>query len=257
MSGEYEQPADAVRDDAPVFVRALDLPTASLRAAREAVALQLDILSPMPADRTVASVQPVGPAEHGKTRYAVGLAPLDRFAALEAAGARGPASLYLSGELDGETLTFRFDNPYRRQALAAGRSQIAAMAALGGLCAVLVLGALTLRLDAETGRAEDRLEATQQLVRLAGQQKRLQGDARRLWEGVAAPRNARLVSCAFNALASAAGGPVALSDLTAADGAVSFVTSQPAGPGLAQGLARLGARQAADGGIVLEAGACR
>ena len=109
--------------------------------------------------------------------------------------------------------------------------------------AVLILGALTLRLDAEAGRAEDRLEATQQLVRLASQQKRLQGDARRLWEGVAAPRNARLVSCAFNALASAAGGPVALSDLTAADGAVSFVTSQPPGPGLAQGLAGLGARQ--------------
>lgn len=258
MSGGFDdRREEEAGAGAPVFVRALDLPTASLRAAREAVALQLDILSPMPAADTVSSVRLVGPAEHGQTRFAVGLAPLDRFAELAAAGARGPASLYLSGELDGEAITFRFDNPYRRQALAAGREQILAMAGAGGLCAVLILGALSLRLGAETARAEDRLEATQQVVRLASQQKRLQGDARRLWDAVAGPRNARLVSCAFNALASAGGGQATLSELTVADGAAAAVPSQPLAPAQAQALAGLGAHSTADGRVALDARACR
>lgn len=242
---------------APVFVRALDLPTASLRAAREAVALQLDILSPMPAAETVASVQLIGPAEHGQTRFAVGLAPLAGFDDLVAAGAKGPAGVYLTGDLDGEAITFRFDNPHRRQAVAEGREQLFAMAALAGFCAVLVLGALSLRLGAETERAQARLEATQQVVRLASQQKRLQGDARRLWDNVSAPRNARLVSCGFNRLASTDGGQMALSDLTVANGIAEVGTSQALGAAQSQALLAGGARVTAPDRLALDAGACR
>lgn len=259
--GLDQQQTEAAPESGPetasVFVRALDLPTASLRAASEAVAMQLDILSPMPAAETVSSVRLVGPAENGQTRFAVGLVPLSRFDDLAEQGGRGPAGVYLTGELDGEAITFRFDNPYRRRALAEGRDQILAMAAVGGLCAALILGSLSLRLGAEADRAQARLDATQQVARLASQQKRLQGDARRLWDGLAAPRNARLVSCAFNALASAGGGPVALSDLTVADGAASLGVSQPLGPAQAQGLAGLGARTGPDGRVLLDAGACR
>ena len=134
MSGDFDQIPDGEGAAAPVFVRALDLPTASLRAAREAVAMQLDILSPMPAADTVPAVRLVGPAENGLTRFAVGLAPLSQFEDLAAQGARGPASLYLTGELDGEAMTFRFDNPYRSRALAEGREQIVALAALARSC---------------------------------------------------------------------------------------------------------------------------
>ncbi len=257
VSGGFEQMPDEAGAGAPVFVRALDLPTASLRAATEALAMQLDILSPMPAAETVSAIRLVGPAENGLTRFAVGLAPLSAFDDLAAQAARGPAALYLTGELDGQAMTFRFDNPYRRKALSAGRDQIVAMAALGGLCAVLILGALSLRLGGEIDRAEARLEATQQVVRLASQQKRLQGDARRLWDGVAAPRNARLVSCTFNALASAGGGQVLLSDLTLGEGTASVGLSQPLTPGQSRGLASLGARQGPDGRVVLNTGACR
>src|SRR5579864_3489629 len=58
-----------------VFVRAIDLPTLSLRQARAAVARQLDILSPLPPAEVAASVVLVGPTETGLHRYAVGLAP--------------------------------------------------------------------------------------------------------------------------------------------------------------------------------------
>jgi hypothetical protein len=257
--GDFEQVSSQAGASAPVFVRALDLPTASLRAAREAVAMQLDILSPMPAADTVASVRLLGPAENGLTRFAVGLAPLARFDTLAAQGAKGPAGLYLTGELDGEALTFRFDNPYRQLALAEGREQIVVLAMLGGLCAVLVLGPLSLRLGHEAERAQARLETTQQVVRLASQQKRLQGDARRLWDDVAAPRNARMVSCTFNALASAGGGQMLLSELAVGDGTASVGLSQPLSPGQAQGLGALGGRTAPGDPqrVVLNAAACR
>jgi hypothetical protein len=242
---------------APIFVCALDLPTASLRAAREAVAMQLDILSPMPAVQTVSSVRMVGPAENGQTRFAVGMAPLSRFDDLAAAGARGPAGVYLTGDLDGEAIAFRFDNPHRREAVAQGREQLVAMASLGGLCAALVLGALSLRLGAETERAQARLEATQQVVRLASQQKRLQGDARRLWDNVSAPPNARLVSCSFDRLASAGGGQTALSDLTIESGVAEVGMSQPLGAAQTQALLAGGARITAPDRLTLDAGACR
>jgi hypothetical protein len=58
-----------------VFVRAVDLPTLSLRQARAAVAQQLDILSPLPPAEVAASVVLIGPTEEGLNRYAVGLAP--------------------------------------------------------------------------------------------------------------------------------------------------------------------------------------
>ena len=130
------------------------------------------------------------------------------------------------------------------------------MASLGGLCAVLVLGALSLRLGAETQRAQARLEATQQVVRLASQQKRLQGDARRLWDEVSAPRNARMVSCGFNRLA-AAGGQVSLSDFTVENGMAEVGMSQPPGPAQSQALLGAGARLTAADRLTLDGGACR
>ena len=81
-----------------VFVRAIDLPTLSLRQARAAVAHQLDILSPLPPAEVAASVVLVGPTEAGLNRYAVGLAPRKRLAEAPA----GEKTVTLIGRLDGQ-----------------------------------------------------------------------------------------------------------------------------------------------------------
>jgi len=57
-----------------VFVCPVDLPTASLAKARAAVALQLDLLSPLPAAEVVSSLVMLCPVEGGLTRFALGIA---------------------------------------------------------------------------------------------------------------------------------------------------------------------------------------
>lgn len=230
-----------------VFVRPLDLPTGSVKAAREAVRLQLDILSPLPADQTAWAVELVGPAEGGQTRFAIAFAPRAIFGPTAGIAAHGPAFVELPGELDGETYLFRFENPHRRRAAESDRRQTLELVCAFAFGLVLVLGAVSLRLDRTIERAQARLEATQDLARFAGRQVRLQGDAQRVWQTAAAQRHAMMIDCAFDTLA-ATGSEVVLTDLSAADGQVMAGFSQPMTPDQLAVLTAKGARASNDDG---------
>lgn len=239
--------ADNEAGEGTVFVRPLDLPTGSLKAARQAVRLQLDILSPLPADQTAWAVEPVGPAEGGQTRFAVAFAPRTVFGPSAAAAAHGPAFVEATGELGGESYRFRFENPHRRRAAQDGRRQTLELVCAFALGLVLVLGAVSLRLDRSVERAQSRLEATQNLARYNSRQVRLQGDARQVWQTAAAQRHAMMVDCAFDALA-ATGSEVVLTDLSAADGQVMAGFSQPMTAEQLAALTAKGARAGNDEG---------
>lgn len=230
-----------------VFVRPLDLPTGSLKAAREAVALQLDILSPLPAEQTAFAVETVGPADGGQTRFAVAFAPRTIFGPTPNIAAHGPAFVDLPGELDGETFDFRFDNPYRRGAALDERRKTLELVCAFALGLVLVLGAASLRLGQAVEAAETRLDATSNLVRFTSRQVRLQGDAQRVWQTAAAQRHAMMVDCAFDTLA-ATGSEVVLTDLSAADGQVMAGLAQPMTPEQLSILTGKGARASNDNG---------
>jgi hypothetical protein len=239
--------ADDSVEEGAVFVRALDLPTASLKAAREAVRLQLDILSPLPADQTAWAVEAVGPAQGGQTRFAVAFAPRTIFGPSATIAAHGPAFVELPGDLDGEAYLFRFDNPHRRRATEDGRRQTLELVCAFALGLVLVLGAASLRLGQSVERAQARLEATQDLARFTSRQVRLQGDAQRVWQAAAGQRHAMMVDCAFDTLA-ATGSEVVLTDLSAADGQVMAGIAQPMTPEQLSTLTAKGARASNDDG---------
>ncbi len=247
--------------DESVFVRPLDLPTGSLKAAREAVRLQLDILSPLPAEQTVWAVEQVGPADAGQTRFAVAFASRAIFGPTASAAARGPATMDLPGELDGQDYLFRFENPHRRRASEDGRRQTLELACAFAAGLLLVLGAISLRLERQVERAQARLEATQDLVRFTSRQVRLQGDAQRLWQTGAGQRHAMMVDCAFDMLA-ATGNEVVLTDLSASDGQVMAGIAQPMSSEQLSVLAAKGARASNDNGngagnrVILDPEAC-
>lgn len=263
---EADDRGAAPKADEGVFVRLLDLPTGSLKAAREAVALQLDILSPLPADQTAFAVEPVGPAEGGQTRFAVAFASRAIFGPTPTIAAHGPAFVELPGALDGETWDFRFDNPWRRGAAVDDRRRTLELVCAFALGLVLVLGAASLRLDRSVERASARLEATTDLVRFTSRQVRLQGDAQRVWRSAAGQRHAMMIDCAFDTLAAtraATGGEVVLTDLSAADGQVMAGLAQPMSPDQLSLLAARGARASNDNGngagnrVILDPEACQ
>ena len=248
--------------EAEVFVRPLDLPTPSLKAAREAVGLQLDILSPLPAEQTAFAVEAVGPAEGGQTRFAVAFASRAIFGPTASIAAHGPAFIDLAGELDGDTYAFRFENPWRRGAAQDDRRQTLELVCAFALGLVLVLGAGSLRLGHSVERAQTRLEATQDLVRFTSRQVRLQGDAQRVWRTAADQRHAMMIDCAFDTLA-ATGSEVVLTDLSAADGQVMAGLAQPMTAEQLAVLTAKGARASNDDGngagnrVILDAEACQ
>lgn len=245
-----------------VFVRPLDLPTGSLKAAREAVRLQLDILSPLPADQVAWAVETVGPAEGGQTRFAVAFAPRTIFGPTAGIAAHGPAFVDLPGELGGEEYLFRFENPHHRRVAETDRRQTLELVCAFALGLVLVLGAVSLRLGHSVERAQARLEATQDLARFTSRQVRLQGDAQQVWRTAAGQRHAMMVDCAFDTLAST-GSEVVLTDLSAADGQVMAGLAQPMTPEQLATLTAKGARASNDDGngagnrVILDPEACR
>lgn len=203
-----------------VFVRAVDLPTASETKARAAVALQLDILSPLPAGETVSSMVLLGPVEGGLTRFAVGMAPRSLFASHAAAGGRGPVAIRLAGRLDGQLISFRFENPHRAEARTkAAQGRLSTLVVVGACIAVLLAG-LSLRLQREIDAAQAQADATDTAVHQALQSGRAGGEDVAGWLSARAG-NAALVECALLKAAAAGGdgGPVDLSDLSIGDGA--------------------------------------
>lgn len=221
--GAFVAEAEAERAAASVFVRAVDLPTAALREARSAVRIQLDILSPLPVAETAWSLVTVGPAEGGRTRFAVGIIPVSVFDD----DGEGASVIELPGWLDGRSLMFRFEHPRLTDEKARRRRRWMTGGAVAGLCLVLLLGAATLRLDGETERAEARLDATDLVVRKIAQQNRLRAGGQDGWAQVAGTRQARLTACAFQTLAAGSPGPVLLTDLSVANGVVKAGFSLP------------------------------
>jgi len=211
--------AAPVRDE--IFVRALDLPTLSLKQARAAVLQQLDILSPLPPAEVASSVVLLGPVEEGLNRFAVGFAPR---ALLERDGER---IVTLIGRLDGEVIVFRFERP----GAAPGKPDWAwrlELATIAGLCLAIVLAGASVRL----GREIDRLQARTDAANTQAQH--LSAEAASLarigaaWRAAEATRQAGVVDCALGDLAKATGGPVGLTRLSLADGQLRARLNAPA-----------------------------
>jgi hypothetical protein len=226
---------------ADVFVRAIDLPTASLRQARAAIAQQLDILSPLPPADAAWSVLLLGPTEEGLSRFAVGFAPLD----LLAQRAPDGTAVRLIGQLDGQDLEFRFDrsgSPGAGKLTSAARLEIATIA---GLCLAVVLAGANLRVDRELDGVQTRLDAADTLVQQRTHEASASARVLGAWRAAAASRKAGVVDCALGDLAKAGGGPMKLAKLTLTDGQVTAWLSAPAPDTAISGLRALGAQPVA------------
>ena len=234
-----EPPSGAIEDEAvreEIFVRAIDLPTLSVRQARAAVAQQIDILSPLPPADVVSSVVLLGPVEEGLNRFAVGLAPRDL---LTRAARDRERIVTLSGWLEDEEIIFRFERP----GVAPGEADWAArleIATIAAMCLAIVMAAVSLRLDRENDRIGARLDAVNTEVQhLSGETATLAriGGA---WRAAQAVRKPGLVDCALGDLAKASGGPVTLSSISLANGQFSAHLSEPASDATVTALRALG-----------------
>ncbi|HEX3918865.1 MAG TPA: hypothetical protein VHW60_16130 [Caulobacteraceae bacterium] len=224
-------PQELVADE--VFVRAIDLPTLSLRQARAAVAQQIDILSPSPPGETAWSVVLLGPSEGGLNRFAVGFVRRQIIAELSPDG----AAVRLTGRLDDQAIAFRFDGAGDADAPVDWLN----IATLVGVCLAIVLAGANLRIDHELDQVQTRLDAAAGVVR---QRAGAAADAARVlaaWRAVAATRKAGVVDCALGDLARVAGGPAKVAKLEFADGQATAWLSAPASDAAVAGLRALGA----------------
>jgi hypothetical protein len=201
------------------FVRAVDLPTLSLRQARAAVAQQLDILSPLPPAEVAVSVVLVGPTEEGLNRYAVGLAPrrlIDKAPAED-------RTVTLIGRLDGQIIAFRFPRNAETRRLTA-RLEIATIAAA---CLAIVLAGANLRVDREIDAAQAKVDAADALVQQRSHEAAALARVAGAWRAAAATRKAGLVDCALADVVKASGGPVKIAGVVLAGGQLTVHLSAP------------------------------
>jgi hypothetical protein len=226
-TAEFVEAAEGATAGEPIpdeiFVRAIDLPTLSVRQARAAVAQQIDILSPLPPAEVASCVVLVGPVEEGLNRFAVGFAPKGLLTRVAAPSER---TVTLTGWLDGEAIAFRFDRPGAAPVKPDWRAGLEATT-IAGACLAILLAAASLRLDHEIDRAQSRLDAAnarvQRLSRETAALDRIGG----AWRAAQVTRRGAVVDCALAGLAKAAGGPVTLSKLTLANGQISARLSAP------------------------------
>ncbi|HEX3407784.1 MAG TPA: hypothetical protein VHS81_11145 [Caulobacteraceae bacterium] len=240
-SGAPSPPTPADKAAAPppdeVFVRAIDLPTPSLRQARAAVAQQLDILSPLPPAEVVAAVVLIGPAEAGLNRYAVGLAPRRLLAEAPAEG----RIVTLIGRLDGEIIAFRFERP--RDGAEAGARDWIEIATIAGACLAILLAGANLRVDREIDATQARIDAADALVQQRSHEVAQVARVAGAWRAAAATRKAGVVDCALAHLVKASGGPVRVAGLAMAGGQLTARLADP--PADAAALKALGLTPAA------------
>jgi len=236
--------AEPTRDE--IFVRALDLPTLSLKQARAAVAQQLDILSPLPPAEVGCSVVLLGPVEEGLNRFAVGFAPR---ALLERSGER---TVTLIGRLDGEAVVFRFERP----AALPGKPDWAAWleaATIAGLCLAILLAGASMRLGREIDRLQARTDAANTQVQHLSTQAAALARIGAAWRAAETTRQAGVVDCALSDLAKATGGPVSLTRLSLADGQFDAHLAAPAADATLTALQAMGFRAAAAAALLLAA----
>ena len=225
-------PAAAPSAQDEVFVRAIDLPTPSLRQARAAVAHQLDILSPLPPAEVAASVVLVGPTEAGLNRYAVGLAPKRRLAEAPAEG----RTVTLIGRLDGQVIAFRFERP----GVSGGPAAWVEIVTIAGACLAIVLAGANLRVDREIDAAQAKVDAAGALVQQRSHEAAAVARVAGAWRAAAATRKAGLVDCALVNLVKASGGPVKLAGLAMAAGQLTARLAEPPSDGAVAAMRALG-----------------
>jgi hypothetical protein len=234
-----DAPPAAAQEEGPgeaVFVRAIDLPTPSVRQARAAVAQQLDILSPLPPADVVFSVVLLGPAEAGQSRFAVGLAPR---ALVQRNAAPGERAVILTGRLDGDLVPFRFEAAGARAGVPDWRARLE-IATVAGVCLAILLGAASLRLDREIGRLQARADAVGERSQRLSRETGALGRVTAAWRAAQATRRASVVDCALTHLAQANSGPVSLATLTLADGQVTARMTSPPSDAMVTALRALG-----------------
>ncbi len=222
-----------------VFVRAIDLPTLSLRQARAAVAHQLDILSPLPPAEVAASVVLLGPTEAGLHRYAVGLAPRRLLAEAPAEG----RTVTLIGRLDDQIIAFRFERP--REVAQAGPAAWLEIATLAGACLAVVLAGANLRVDREIDAVQTKVDAANALVQQRSHEVATIARVAGAWRAAAATRKAGLVDCALANLVKASGGPVKVAGLAMAGGELTARLAEPPSDGAVAAMKALGLTPAA------------
>ncbi len=215
-----------------VFVRAIDLPTLSLRQARAAVANQLDILSPLPPAEVVAAVVLLGPTETGLHRYAVGLAPHRLLAAARAEGRTVP----LIGRLDDQVIVFRFERP----GAAGGSAAWLEIATIAGVCLAIVLAGANLRVDREIDTVQAKVETADATVQQRSHEVAAVARVAAAWRAAAATRRAGLVDCALTALVKASAGAVKVAGLTMAGGQLTARLAEPPSDGAVAAMKTLG-----------------
>ena len=219
---EPQTPPPPAREE--IFVRAIDLPTLSLRQAKAAVTHQLDILSPLPPADVAASVVLLGPTEEGLNRFAVGIAPRRLLARAADDGGR-TITLTLTGRLDGQEIRFRFERAAARPAQPVSWLEIATIA---GMCVAIVLAGANLRVDREIDAVQARADDANQLVQRLTHDASAVSQVGAAWRAAQASRKADVVDCALGDLAKSAGGPVKLSSLTLAGGELTVrLAAQP------------------------------
>ena len=220
-----------------VFVRAIDLPTLSLRQARAAVANQLDILSPLPPAEVVASVVLLGPTESGLHRYAVGLAPRRLLAEAPAEG----RVVSLIGRLEDQVIVFRFERP----GVAGGTAAWLEIATVAGACLAIVLAGANLRVDREIDAVQARADAADATVQQRSHEVAAIARVAGAWRAAAATRRAGLVDCALTALVKASGGSVKVAGLAMAGGQLTARLAEPPSDGVVAAMKTLGLSAAA------------
>ena len=216
-----------------VFVRALDLPTLSLRQARAAVTQQLDILSPLPPAEVVASVVLVGPTEAGLHRYAVGLAPRRL---IDAAPAE-TRTVTLIGRLDDQVIAFRFERPNA----SGGQPDWLEIATIAGACLAIVLAGANLRVDHEIDAVQAKVDAADAVAQQRTHEVAAIARVAGAWRAAAATRKAGLVDCALTAIAKAGGPPgVRVAGLAMAGGQLTARLVDPPSDSAVAGMKALG-----------------
>jgi hypothetical protein len=221
-----------------VFVRAIDLPTLSLRQARAAVSHQLDILSPLPPAEVAASVVLIGPTETGLHRYAVGLAPRRMLAKAPAEG----RTVTLIGRLDDQIIAFRFERPRDGSAGPAARLEIATIA---GACLAIVLAGANLRVDREIDAVQAKVDAADALAQQRSPEVAAIARVAGAWRAAAATRKAGLVDCALVNLVKASGGPVKVAGLAMAGSQLTARLAEPPSDSAVAAMKALGLTPAA------------
>ncbi|HVN02367.1 MAG TPA: hypothetical protein VMT68_19365 [Caulobacteraceae bacterium] len=216
-----------------VFVRALDLPTPSLGQARQAVAQQIDLLSPLPPAEAAVSVVLLGPAEDGQSRFAAGFAPR---ASLWPTG--GPARpVTLTGKLEGQEIPFRFDPPRDRPVAPVARLEAVTIA---GACLAILLAAANLRVDREIDRLQARTDAAVALVQARQGEAASTARVAKAWRAAGEVRQAGVIDCALGDIVKAAGGPVQIAQVSLSGGDLTVTLAQPPSDDAATALRTLG-----------------